>query len=106
MYRIELAIAGFNENDIDVQYENGELTITGDKSKTENETYEILHQGIAYRRFIRKFHLAETIEISGASLIDGVLTIYLKNVLPEHLQPRKIEVRKERLDGGQQTLFG
>lgn len=104
--RIELAIAGFGEKDVDIFYENGELTITGDKERDDTQiSQEVLHQGIAYRKFTRRFNLASTIRVEGATFNDGILTIHLKNVLPEHLQAKKIQIQRGTLDRGQQELL-
>ena len=76
-YTIEMAVAGFTEEDLEVTLE--------DESK-------LLHRGIANRSFTRQFTLSDTIEIKGANLENGMLFIVLKNVIPDSKKPKKIEV--------------
>jgi len=89
-YAITLAIAGFNEDDLSINVEKGVLTIRGKKDDKSQRKY--LHQGIAYRTFERKFNLADYIEITGAELKDGLLTVHLLKEIPEAMKPRKIEI--------------
>lgn len=90
-YAIDMAVAGFSENDIDLTLEDGKLTITG---KVEKEDAEgILYKGIANRSFVRQFTLADTIEIEGAELANGMLRVSLKNIIPDHKKPKKIEIK-------------
>lgn len=89
-YAIEMAVAGYTENDISVQLEDSKLQITG---KAENEDGgTLLHRGIAKRAFTREFTLADTIEVEGADLKHGMLIITLKNIIPDHKKPRQIPV--------------
>lgn len=90
-YIIELALAGFNENDLNVVLHDGNLTISANVGDPEDDT-QYLHKGIAARSFVRKFTLADTIEIENASLGNGMLRITLKNVIPEEKKPRKIPI--------------
>ena len=90
-YSIEMAVAGFTEEDLDLILEDAKLTITG-KAK-EPDDGKLLHRGIANRSFSRQFTLADTIEIEGANLEHGMLIIELKNVIPDSLKPKKIKVK-------------
>ena len=90
-YIIELAVAGFDEDDFDVEIHDSILTIKADIGVTEDST-NYLHKGIAARNFERKFTLADTIKVAGASLKSGMLTIKLENVIPEDRKPKKIEI--------------
>ena len=90
-YVIELALAGFDEKDLNVELHDGILTISANVGDPEDET-QYLHKGIAARSFVRKFTLADTIEIEDASLGNGMLRIALKNVIPEEKKPRKIPI--------------
>ena len=92
-YLIEVAVAGFGKNEVSVSLENNELTIKGEKAEIE-ETAEIqyLHRGLASRNFVRVFPLAEHIEVKGAEIKDGILTVKLERIIPEELKPRIIEV--------------
>lgn len=90
-YVIELAVAGFGKADIDVTIDGGTLTITGGvKSDSENQVY--LFKGIADRSFKRSFTVADTIEIRNAELMNGMLRVWLENMIPDHKKPRKIAV--------------
>ena len=94
-YRITMAVAGFSEDDINIEIKENGLTISG--SKVEDETSEdrvFLHQGIAARAFERKFQLADHVEVTGASLEHGLLHVSLKRELPETLKPRTIPINK------------
>jgi molecular chaperone IbpA len=89
-YAVTLAVAGFSEADIDISVENGVLTVRG--RKDDDAERKFLHQGIANRAFERKFNLADFVEVTGASLENGLLTIALRKEIPEAMKPRKIEI--------------
>lgn len=90
-YAITLAVAGFEEDDLEIEVENGVLRVTGKKPQ-ENEQREFLHRGIANRAFERKFSLAEHIEVKGAALKNGLLTIGLVKNIPEAMKPKRISI--------------
>lgn len=90
---IELAVAGFDEKDFDIELHDGVLTIRADVENSDTDT-TYLHKGIAARSFIRKFTLADTIEVDGVSLHQGMLTVKLQNVIPEERKPKKIPIGK------------
>ena len=90
---IEMAIAGFTKEEIDVEVEDGGITIRGEKKNKENLEY--LYRGIATRSFTKKIRLMETIEVREAEFKDGILRIGLENVIPDHKKPRKIEIGSE-----------
>ncbi|MEO1250731.1 MAG: Hsp20 family protein [Pseudomonadota bacterium] len=90
-YRITLAVAGFGENDIDIELKENTLTVAGARQDAD-EGREFLYQGIAGRSFERRFQLAEHVEVAGASLENGLLNIELKRVIPEAMKPRKISI--------------
>jgi molecular chaperone IbpA len=92
-YAVELAIAGFNEQEITIQLNQGLLEIKGQKNPDDAEI-QYLHKGIGTRSFIKTIRLADTVEVRGASYKDGILTIGLENVIPESKKPRKIEIGK------------
>ncbi len=92
-YRITMAVAGFGENELEIQTERNTLTITGAKQDSESEDgSEFLYRGIATRSFERRFQLADHVEVSSAQLENGLLHIKLKRELPEQMKPRKIEI--------------
>lgn len=88
-YLIELAVAGFDEEDFDIELHDGVLTVKAEVGESDTPT-NYLHRGIAARSFVRKFTLADTIEVDGVSLHQGMLTIRLNNVIPEEKKPKKI----------------
>lgn len=90
-YRITFAVAGFGENDLDVQVENNTLTVSG-KVVQDNDAATYLYRGIAGRSFERKFELANHIQVSGARFENGLLHIELKREVPEALKPRKVAI--------------
>ncbi|MBX2869299.1 MAG: Hsp20 family protein [Acidiferrobacterales bacterium] len=90
-YAITVAVAGFEESDIDIQVENGTLTIQGKQAEA-NKDARYLHQGIANRAFERKFTLADHVEVTGAQLRNGLLTLNLVREVPEAMKPRKISI--------------
>ncbi len=91
-YRITLAVAGFGEDELDVELHQQTLTVTGSRADSdEGRTY--LHQGIAGRSFQRRFQLAEHVEVAGASLVNGLLNVELRREIPEAMKPRKISIK-------------
>ena len=92
-YRIELAIAGFTPDMIDIETHNGLLTVTGTPStKAENDSVDYLHRGIAERGFERRFQLADHVFVKSAGLEHGLLIINLIREVPEALKPQKIKL--------------
>ncbi len=92
-YRITMAVAGFGQDELDIQTERNTLTITGGKRDEESsEEGEFLYRGIATRSFERRFQLADHVEVAAARLENGLLHIELKRELPEQMKPRKIEI--------------
>ena len=90
-YAITLAVAGFEESELYIQVEKGILRVRGKKSD-DSEEKSFLYRGIANRSFERKFNLADHIEVSGADLKNGLLTISLVKEVPEAMKPRSIEI--------------
>ena len=88
-YSIELAVAGFEDKELSINLENGQITIEGNK---DNSEANFMHQGIATRSFKRTFQLAEYVEVIGAGLNNGLLTVALERKVPEELRPKKIEI--------------
>tara|TARA_Y100000310_G_scaffold35889_1_gene33853 strand:- start:4220 stop:4669 length:450 start_codon:yes stop_codon:yes gene_type:complete len=89
-YCIELAVAGYKDNEIKIDLKDRELTIVGKKIEADGKNY--LHKGIANRTFTRLFSLSDTVEVQGADQVDGVLSIHLENVIPENKKPRSIKI--------------
>lgn len=91
-YVIEMAVAGFGQNNIEIELADNVLTING-RVETTTEDKDYLYKGIADRAFSRKIALADTVEIQNAELLNGMLRVFLENVIPEHKKPKKIEVK-------------
>jgi len=91
-YAITLAVAGFEESELDIQVEKGVLCVRGKKAD-EGEEKSYLYRGIANRSFERKFNLADHIEVRGADLKNGLLTISLVKDIPEAMKPRSIAIK-------------
>ena len=89
-YVVEMAVAGFSKEEIDIQLDDGVLIVKGDKK--DKEEFEYVYRGIATRSFTKSIRLIDTIEVRGAEFKDGILRIALENVIPENKKPRKIEI--------------
>ena len=94
-YNIEIAVAGFNKNDVEVEYEDNLLTVkTKDVKRTEEkESDEVIHRGISQRSFARSFTIADDVKVNGAELKDGLLTISCEKIIPEMKKKRLIEIK-------------
>lgn len=90
-YRIEIAVAGFKSEELDIQVKENLLTVSGHKAAND-EGRQYLHRGLAERNFERRFQLADYVIVTDANLSDGLLSITLKRELPESLKARKIEI--------------
>ena len=88
-YRVEVALAGFSEDEINIQTEKGILTIEAKKTE---ERGNYIHQGIAKRAFSKMFRLAEYMKVDNAQLIDGILTVFLLREVPEADRPKQISI--------------
>jgi molecular chaperone IbpA len=93
-YVVELAVAGFSKDEIEISVEEGTLTVKGEKEEKESSV-QYLHKGIGTRSFTKTLTVADTIEVKGAEFKDGILRIGLENIIPEHKKPRKIEIGSE-----------
>jgi molecular chaperone IbpA len=90
-YVIEMALAGFGKKDIEVEVADGTLSVRSVKENSEDDSTQ--YRGISYRRFERKFTMADDIIVNDASLENGMLTINLERVVPEEKKPRLISVK-------------
>ena len=90
-FLIEIAVAGFGKDDIDLTLEKGVLTVTG-KKHSGTDTREYTHRGISQRGFERSFTIADTIKVIGADIVDGLLVIILENDIPEEDKPQTINL--------------
>jgi molecular chaperone IbpA len=90
-FRIELAVAGFSQDDLTIEFKQNSLIVTGQRKAPDTQR-NFLHRGIAERSFERRFGLADHVRVAGAKLENGLLTVELVRELPEILKPRKIEI--------------
>jgi molecular chaperone IbpA len=90
-YRISIAVAGFEQNDLEITFQSNLLVVTGRKQETASEGY--LHRGIAGRPFEHRFELADHMRVNSADLKNGLLSIDLIREVPEALKPRKIQIQ-------------
>jgi molecular chaperone IbpA len=91
-YRISVAVAGFTDADLSIETKENRLAIRGEKQTNEEETGDVLYQGIAARAFERSFQLADYVEVKGASLENGLLHVDLVREIPEAMKPRAIPI--------------
>ena len=95
-YSIEVALAGFNKKDVEVEFEDNLLTVRTkqvNKSEDKNADGEIIHKGISQRQFARSFTIADDVKVNGAELKDGLLTISCERIVPEHKKKKLIEIK-------------
>lgn len=92
-YRISMAVAGFSEDELNLESRENTLTISGSKSSQSGDEANYLHRGIATRDFERRFQLADHVEVTNASLANGLLHVDLTRELPEVLKPRQIQIK-------------
>lgn len=93
-YIVELAVAGFTKDEIEITVEDKNLIVKGEKKDKDNGVV-YLHRGIGTRSFTKTLTVADTIEVKGAEFKDGILRIGLENIIPDHKKPRKIEIDTE-----------
>lgn len=91
-YRIELAVAGFKPEELNVEVKEHLLTVQGRKTANDDGERRFLHRGLAERDFERRFQLADYVVVTDAQLKDGLLSISLKRELPEALKPRRVQI--------------
>lgn len=96
-YAITIAVAGFDESELNIQTERGVLTVRGEKAKDDKKDRNFLYQGIATRTFERKFQLADHVEVVNADLNNGMLTISLVKEIPEAMKPKRIAIGGARV---------
>lgn len=102
-YVIEMAVAGFGKQNIDIELANNTLVIKGgltvnDLGEESVNPVTYLYKGIADRSFTRKFSLADTVEVKNAELVNGMLKLWLENIIPEDKKPKKIDIVDNSVD--------
>jgi len=88
-FNIEMAVAGFGKNDVEVELKDGTLTISGERSEDERE---YAYKGISSRKFSKSFRLAEYVVVDDADLVNGILVVNLRVDIPEEKRPQKIKI--------------
>ena len=102
-YRVSVAVAGFAENELNIELKENTLTIKGEKqASAEEKSGEVLYQGIAARAFERVFQLADFVQVKGAKLENGLLHVDLVRVIPEAKKPRQIPINGKAV--GERTI--
>jgi molecular chaperone IbpA len=93
-YRIEIAVAGFTPDELNIEVKENLLTVTGRKTANDDTSTQktYLHRGLAERDFERRFQLADYVIVTDANLVNGLLSVELKRELPEALKPRRVEI--------------
>tara|TARA_B100000035_G_scaffold159146_1_gene135689 strand:+ start:287 stop:715 length:429 start_codon:yes stop_codon:yes gene_type:complete len=92
-YIIEMALAGFNKDDIEIELADSELTVRSKKREDSKKDVNLIHQGISHRSFNRKFTLSEEILVKNAEMTNGMLIIKLEKFIPENKKPKLINIK-------------
>ena len=93
-YDIELALAGFNKKDIEVEYKENVLVVKSKKQEeAKDEDGNIIHRGISKRMFAKSFTIANDVEVKGAELKDGLLKVSMERIIPEHKKAKTIDIK-------------
>ena len=93
-YDVELALAGFNKKDIEVEYKENLLTVKSKKQEeTKDEDGNIIHRGSSKRMFSKSFTIANDVEVKGAELKDGLLKVSMERIIPEHKKAKLIDIK-------------
>jgi len=95
-YDVELALAGFNKKDIEVEFKENLLTVKSkkeDKAEDTDEDGNVIHRGISKRMFSKSFTIASDVEVKGAELKDGLLKVRMERIIPEHKKAKLIDIK-------------
>ena len=95
-YAIEVALAGFSKDDVEVEFEDNLLTVRTkqiNKAEDNSSEGEIIHKGISQRQFVRSFSIADDVKVGDAQLKDGLLTISCEKIIPEHKKKKLIKIK-------------
>ena len=91
-FEIQVAVAGFTQGELDVNFHDGQLTVSGEKKNLPNPDHVYQHQGISARKFVRTWPLVDYMEVVDAVAKDGILTVSLEQRLPEAMKPKSIAI--------------
>ena len=103
-YVIELAVAGFAKQDIEIELADNKMIIKGNVQNEDENVNDFLWKGIAARNFTRTFALEDQVEVKDAEMINGMLKVFLERIIPEHKKPKKIEVKEKASTSKKQLL--
>ena len=92
LFQIEVAVAGFAEEDLDVALEGRILTVRGERQRPADDAHEYLHRGISGRNFERTWPLGDNMEVRGATVVNGILTVIIEHIVPEADKAKKIPI--------------
>jgi molecular chaperone IbpA len=103
-YVIEMAVAGFGKQDIEIELADGKMVVKGNVEAAEEKESDFLWKGIAARPFTRTFALNDQVEVKDAEMLNGMLKVFLERIIPEHKKPKKIEVKEKTAKNSKQLL--
>lgn len=92
-YRIDMALSGFNKNSIEIEMADGELTVKSKNLQDSKQNKNFIHKGISERTFVRKFTLSDEVQVKTAEMNDGMLSIELEKIIPDHKKPKLITIK-------------
>lgn len=105
-YAIEIAVAGFAKQDIEIELKEGSLIVRGTAGSDNADNAEsFLYKGIANRAFTRTFALNDQIEVKDAELLNGMLKVFLERIIPEHKKPKKVEIKDKETSRSKRQLL-
>ena len=105
MFYIDLALAGLSDQDVDIELKEGVLTIKSAWDESASDSREYLHRGISFKKFTRRFNLADDIEVHGAEFVNGLLTVTLERIIPEEKRPKKIAINSPKPKKGKKDFL-
>jgi molecular chaperone IbpA len=94
-YEIQIAVSGFSKEELTVEVDQDQLIIKGERKRNDDDGYEYLHRGLATRDFTRTWTLADHMVVDNGNIKNGILTVYLKRIIPESLKPRQVKISGE-----------
>lgn len=91
-YEVQVAVSGFTKEEVSVEVDQDQLIVRGKKTREDDSSHEYLHRGLAARDFTRSWTLADHMIVENGSIKNGILTVYLKRIIPETLKPRQVKI--------------
>lgn len=90
-YQVQVAVAGFEQGEVEVTFHDGQLLVTGERKESDHSV-NYLHRGISARKFVRTWPLSEYVEVESAVVKDGILTVDLKRHVPDAMKPKTVAI--------------